>query len=135
MRIAEIGQENRNGQLARLRFFRDFFLGSGESSPFAPGKTLQTFAGNLIEDRIDFFGDKLIGSHRSITFHARAALSKRPLQNGGSAETQEVSVKPSRHNSTEIGAVCDRSAAVERYPPNGDRESSVREIFRFYADG
>ena len=128
-------EKNRAGRLARLRLFRDFFLGSGESSPFAPGKTLKTFAGNLIEDRIDFFGNKLLGSHRSIAFHLHAALSKRALQNGGSAETQKVSVKPSRHNSTEIGAVCDRSTAVERHAPKGDRESSIGEIFRFQADG
>ena len=56
---------NRAGRLTRLCFFCDFFLGSRESSPLVSGKTLQTFAGNLIEDRINFFGDKLRGSHRS----------------------------------------------------------------------
>ena len=75
-------------QLARLCLFRDFFLGSGENSPFVPGQTLETFAGNLVEDRIDFFGDKLIGSHRTVAVYFGAALPQGALQNRGSAETE-----------------------------------------------
>ena len=81
MRIVEIDltEEKPDRQLARLRFFRDFFLRSDQSSPFGPGKTLHPFAGNLVEDWIDFFGDKLLGSHRSIPFYFRASLSERAL--------------------------------------------------------
>src|ERR1044071_2094383 len=109
MRIAGKSINEKNPELVRLRLFRDFFLGSGENSPFVPGQTLKTFAGNLIKDRIDFFGDKLIQIHRSMAVHLCPALSKGPLQNGGSAEPQKVSVKPAGHNSTQIGAVGDRS--------------------------
>src|SRR5438105_12324738 len=118
MRIAGKSINEKNLELARLCLFRDFFLGSGENSPFVPGQTFKTVAGNLVEDRIDFFGDKLIKSHRSIAVYLRAALSKRTLQNGGSAEPQKVSVKPSRHNATQIGTVGDISVATESHAPN-----------------
>src|ERR1700730_14070961 len=131
MRIAGRSVNEKNRELARWRLFRDFFLGSGENSPFVPGQAFKTFAGNLVENRIDFFGDKLIRSHRSIAFYFGAALSKRTLQNGGSAETQKVNVKQSRHNATQIGTVCDSPIAAEGHAPNGNRESPIREIFRF----
>src|SRR5436190_10867215 len=102
MRIAEKSINEKNRELARLRLFRDFFLSSGENSPFVPSQALKTFARNLVEDRIDRFGDKLIKSHRSIAVYFGAALSKRTLQNGGSAEPQKMSVKPSRHHATQI---------------------------------
>src|SRR5438045_2607879 len=122
MRIAGKSINEKNLELVRLCLFRDFFLGSGESSPFVPGQTLKTFAGNLVKDRIDFFGYKLIKSHRSIAVHLRAALSKRPLQDGGSAEPQKVRVKPARHHATQIGTVGDIPIAAESHAPNGDRE-------------
>src|SRR5947207_1170930 len=131
MRIAGKSINEKDVELVRLCLFRDFFLGSGENSPFVPGQTLETFAGNLVEDRIDCFGDKLIKSHRSIAVYFRPALSKRTLQNGGSAEPQKVSVKPSRHNATQIGTVGDIPIAAESHAPNGDRESPIREILRF----
>lgn len=64
---------------ARLRFLGQLLPRLREDAAFTARETLNSFASDLLQQRIHFFGDKLLGIHMPVAIGFRLPLMQRAL--------------------------------------------------------
>jgi len=77
-----------------LRWFGHFFARLRQRSPLAPGQAPEAASRNFFQNRIDLLGDEFVKRHLLAPLALDPAPPERALHKRGSAETEEMCVKP-----------------------------------------
>src|SRR5437016_813720 len=111
-----------------------FFACPSQELAFATGKTSKPALRNFLEEWIDFLSNELASAHGPQSFSFCATLMQNSLEEGCSAKSEQMGIKPTCGGAADKCAVSDHSRAIKNQQPDREQQRNLCDATHLQSD-